>query len=185
MVDLFGENNWIYKKTDDNRARFVLGEKGENPLVCIGVNPSTAEPGNLDPTLRNVKKFSKLLGYDGWIMLNLYPQRATNPNDLHENIDPILHIENWTHAHIIAEKYSPKTVWAAWGTLIEKRRYLISGLSRLHEVFMSAGASWITIGKLSKAGHPHHPLYLAHKSKFSHFDISGYLANLKQQHGRA
>lgn len=74
---------WIYKKTTDNSSRFVLGEPGSNSLVCVGVNPSTATPEKLDNTLRTVKKLSAVHGFDGWIMLNLYPQRATNPNDMH------------------------------------------------------------------------------------------------------
>lgn len=41
---------WLYEHNDDNSARYVLGTVGENPLVCFGVNPSTAEPNALDAT---------------------------------------------------------------------------------------------------------------------------------------
>lgn len=79
--------NWIYEKNSDNTSRYVLGTVGTNPLICIGVNPSTAEPGNLDNTLKSVTRICEANGYDSWIMLNLYPQRATNPNEMHEHSD--------------------------------------------------------------------------------------------------
>ena len=72
-------NNWIYKTDATNSARFLLGEKGSNPLIVFGVNPSVAEPdylGGLDPTIRKIKMLSKALKFDGWMMLNLYPVRA-------------------------------------------------------------------------------------------------------------
>ena len=48
------ETRWLYERTIDNAARFVLGTIGANPLICFGINPSTAEPGNLDPTVNYV-----------------------------------------------------------------------------------------------------------------------------------
>ena len=44
--------NCIYSNTSNNKARFLLGEKGSKSLICIGINPSTAEPNNLDNTLK-------------------------------------------------------------------------------------------------------------------------------------
>jgi len=49
------KSHWLYSKTSDNKARFLLGEKGNKTLICIGINPSTAEPDNLDRTLTVVK----------------------------------------------------------------------------------------------------------------------------------
>lgn len=196
MTDLFGEN-WLYETSHDNSARYVLGERGDNPLVCIGVNPSTAEPGKLDPTLRCVKARAKQLGFEGWIMLNLYPQRATNPRDLHhkgqveyidrfakatghepKNFEPSSdlidsNISCWGR---IFEQYHWVTVWAAWGTLIEKRPYLKDCLGQLHKIVDSQNCAWIHIGELSQAGHPHHPLYLSKKAEVQEFDIKKYLA---------
>jgi len=56
-------DNWLYEKNSDNSARYILGEAGKKPLVCIGINPSTTEPNNLDRTLTNVKRISELNGY--------------------------------------------------------------------------------------------------------------------------
>ena len=37
------------------------------------------------------------------------------------------------------------------------------------------GAQWVCAGKCSKAGHPHHPLYLRKDELFHPFDMGGYL----------
>ncbi len=76
------ETQWLYERTTDNYARFVLGTIGNNPLICFGINPSTAEPGNLDPTINYVSSIATSNGFDCFVMLNVYPQRATNPNSL-------------------------------------------------------------------------------------------------------
>ena len=75
-------NNWIYVAQEDIETRYVLGEAGVKPLICIGVNPSTAMPNKLDRTLTRVKDIAINNGYDGWIMLNVYPLRKTNPDEL-------------------------------------------------------------------------------------------------------
>ncbi len=174
-------SKWLYETNSDNSARYVLGERGDNPLVCIGVNPSTAEPDKLDPTLRNVKRFAESHGFEGWIMLNLYPQRATNPNDLHaepcdEYMDRNAFWWNW-----LFDEFHWATIWAAWGTLIEKRDYMTDCLRRLAKTTLYdwRNCNWVTIGKRSQAGHPHHPLYLPKTAQIQTFDIQTYLKNLK------
>ncbi|MBV1756433.1 MAG: DUF1643 domain-containing protein [Dethiosulfatibacter sp.] len=89
--------DWIYEKAEDNSSRYVLGKEGKKPLICIGVNPSNAEPEKLDNTLKSVERVAEANGYDSWIMLNIYPQRATDPNDLHSQINFDLDYENISH----------------------------------------------------------------------------------------
>ncbi len=73
---------WYYEPHTYQPYRYVLGRVGRRPLVCIGINPSTAQPGALDPTLKSVERLANANGFDSWIMFNVYPQRATNPNDM-------------------------------------------------------------------------------------------------------
>ena len=91
------KKKWLYKNITTS-ARFVLGEVGNNPLVCFGINSSTAKPPNssdsdpeenLDPTVKRVRRCSRD-GFDGWIMLNVYPQRATDPERIHTQEDGLL-----------------------------------------------------------------------------------------------
>ncbi len=176
MKNLFGkESKWIYQRTTDNKTRYILGKEGIQPLVCIGVNPSTAEPGKLDPTLTRVERYAKRLKYDGWIMINLYPQRATKPDDLHPKIDEWIFKRNMFHiTSLVRRKFArPLTVWAAWGTLIEKRSYLIRGLRGLYNIFDRD--KWVSIGGLTMKGHPRHPLYTLYNAPIKRFGIKAYL----------
>jgi hypothetical protein len=169
---------WYYETNADNSARYILGEDGIRPLVCVGVNPSTAEPDNLDPTLRNVKIFSGLKSYDGWLMLNLYPQRSKDINKLHNHLDKRLHDDNLRYIQKYVSSLRRLDIWCAWGTLIGKRGYLKNCLKDMVEVISPLNPDWLTIGKVSKNGHPHHPLYLAHKTPVKKFNIKAYIENL-------
>ena len=81
---------WYYEPHTYQPYRYVLGRVGRRPLVCIGINPSTAQPGALDPTLKSVERLANANGFDSWIMFNVYPQRATNPNDMDKTPDRAL-----------------------------------------------------------------------------------------------
>jgi hypothetical protein len=166
---------WLYQKNKDNTARYILGEQGTRPLICIGINPSTAEPDNLDPTLKTVQKMSGLKGFDGWLMLNVYPQRATNPNHLHSRPSGRWIQENLRQIRQYLSSIKQPTIWAAWGTLITKRKYLPDCLGKITTVAQPFSPKWITIGKRSKQGHPHHPLYLSHAAQIEPFDIDSYV----------
>ena len=47
---------------DDLRRRFVLGVSGNHPLICFGVNPSTANHEYADKTLHMVEQIAKRNG---------------------------------------------------------------------------------------------------------------------------
>lgn len=168
---------WIYAHDEKDRARYTLGIRGQRPLICIGVNPSTARPHQLDSTLRSVDRLARGNGFDGWIMLNLYPQRTTDPNGLHLRMQHALHQENLRWIRRVMPK-DGATIWAAWGTLIEKRPYLKRCLKDILELTNGPGCRWVCMGNRSKKGHPHHPLYLSSDEKPRPFDHSEYLNSL-------
>lgn len=168
---------WLYENDKENSNRYVLGTKGENTLVCFGVNPSTAQPNDLDNTLQSVARLAANNGFDSWIMLNLYPQRSTNPNGMHKDLDIHIHEQNIMFINDILSKPHRQTIWAAWGTLIEKRPFLIKCLTDIHQATSGLDCKWVTIGKKSKKGHPHHPLYLNSKTLLEPFDVYSYIEN--------
>lgn len=166
--------SWIYEKNTDNTSRFVLGTVGKKPLICMGVNPSTAEPAMLDNTLKSVDRVCEANGYDSWIMLNIYPQRATNPDDMHEFRDFHLESENLLHIKGIVKGKQP-AIWAAWGTVITKRPYLLNCLYQIVDLSKQYDCKWFRAGRVSKQGHPHHPLYLEKSEILRDFDIDDYV----------
>ena len=49
---------WLYAPNFYSEYRYILGTRGKNPLICIGINPSTAKPDALDNTLKSVERIS-------------------------------------------------------------------------------------------------------------------------------
>ena len=166
----------IYQKTEDDSARFLLGTVGVNPLVCVGVNPSTATAQKLDRTVTRVARYAELNGHDSWAMLNLYPQRSTNPTGMHVLHLPDLKAANERH---IAEFIGGRklTLLAAWGELITTRPYLRGMLKSIVEITDASSCDWQSIGGLLTSDHPRHPSRGAYLD-LQPFDIHAYLRRL-------
>ena len=155
----------------DKKNRYLFGEEGKKNLICVGVNPSVAEPGKLDPTSRAVKNRALSLGYDGWIIINIYPQRATKPTDLKREIDEDAHTINIRYVKSILGKSD--IIWGAWGSSINRRKYLRECMVDVCSILVDK--TWITLGPRSIDGHPHHPLYLSNDIDPDDFDIKTYI----------
>ena len=175
----YDRRQWLYVPCVFAPYRYILGTRGENPLICIGINPSTAAPGDLDNTLKSVERVAHHNGFDSFIMFNVYAQRATDPDAMDAALNPTLHRENMlAFRHVLGgygEGHTP-TVWAAWGTIIEKRPYLWDCLGDMVAIGEEYHARWVTAGAISKKGHPHHPLYLRKDSGLDPFDAASYAA---------
>ena len=169
---------WLYAPNFYSEYRYILGTRGKNPLICIGINPSTAQPGDLDNTLKSVERIALGNGFDSFIMFNVYAQRATDPDAMEKECNRLLHRENLEAFRYVLSISERPAVWAAWGTIIEKREYLPLCLRDMLEVGREYGASWYCAGRVSKKGHPHHPLYLRKDEKIRPFDVDAYLEDL-------
>ena len=100
--------------------RYILGTRGSHPLVCIGINPSTAIPDRLDNTLKSAERIALHNGYDSFVMFNVYAQRATDPDDMEKELNPVLHRENMKAFDWLLSQFpAPPDLWAAWGSIIE------------------------------------------------------------------
>ena len=166
---------WLYAPNFYSEYRYILGTRGKNPLICIGINPSTARPDALDNTLKSVERIALGNGFDSFIMFNVYAQRATDPDTMEKTCNPILHRENMEAFRYVLSISDRPAVWAAWGTIIEKRDYLPQCLRDMLQIGEGLGASWYCAGSISKKGHPHHPLYLRKDEKIRPFDVASYL----------
>ena len=169
---------WLYAPNFYSEYRYLLGTRGKNPLICIGINPSTARPDALDNTLKSVERIALGNGYDSFLMFNVYAQRATSPDDMERIYNPALHRENLEAFRYILSISGHPSVWAAWGAIIEKRKYLPDCVRDLVAAGEEFGASWYRAGAITKEGHPHHPLYLRKDEKLKPFDVKAYLETL-------
>ena len=164
---------WTY--FEDNNNRYLLGEPVEpkqKNLLVIGVNPSTAKPGQDDPTIRKVRNISKEQGYNGWIMVNIHPQRATNPKDMKPLSDIIME-NNLEVIRFICQAFDVKDALFAWGNLIDifgkktddepsflhVSRQKIEDLLKKDDSLKNMGIQSYHYSTLTKKGNPRHLLY--------------------------
>ena len=173
--EVYDRDKWLYIPDFYSEYRYVLGTRGANPLICIGINPSTAQPENLDNTLKSVQRIALGNGFDSFTMFNVYAQRATNPDDMEKELNAHLHGENMKAFDFVLSQSENPVVWAAWGAIIEKRKYLPHCVRDMIEIGKTHNARWVCAGKISKKGHPHHPLYLRKDEPVRDFDIEGYI----------
>ena len=177
--DEYDASRWLYVPDFYTEYRYILGTRGDHPLICIGVNPSTAAPDALDNTLKSVERIARHNGYDSFLMFNVYAQRATRPKDMEKSCNERLHRENMRAFEYVLKLSDAPVVWAAWGSVIEQRAYLPRCVEDLIAAGEEYGARWYTAGPRSKKGHPHHPLYLKKDSVLEPFeDLRAYCARL-------
>ena len=169
---------WLYAPNFYSEYRYILGTRGQKPLICIGINPSTAQPDDLDNTLKSVQRIALGNGYDSFLMFNVYAQRATDPDAMEKVCNPLLHRENMEAFRYVLSLSDSPARWAAWGAVIEKRGYLKDCVRDMLDIGRKYGAQWYCAGAITKKGHPHHPLYLRKDEKLRPFDVEHYLGSI-------
>ena len=135
--------------------RRVWSQRG--PLCCwIMLNPSTADSMLDDPTLAKVQGFSRMWGYGGCIVVNLFAYRTPSPVSMMNAADPV-GPDNDTY---ICEAVSEASiVVCAWG---KDGAFRGRGPAVLAMV-QAAGAIPFAL-KLNKDGSPQHPLYIPYST---------------------
>lgn len=145
--------------------RFVLGKKGKNPLVAICMNPSAAQETSSDRTINKIIKVSRELGMEGWMVFNIYPERATDANSM-DAFKQDLSDENIREVRNYLVENKINEVWGAWGD--DKNLVtLINGKQQMKSMLSKNGVRVYYFGTLTKMGNPRHPLQRQEKWDFS------------------
>lgn len=157
----------------DEKERYLLGVYGRKTIIFFGVNPSTATDDVDDATVRSIKKIALENDCDGWLMLNLYPQRDKNPDMLHEVVNEELVNKNTEIIKSVFEQFRYAKTVAMWGDLILKRDYLKDCLVKILD--LDSDRIWYCRGELTKANNPRHQLYVANNTPLKElvFDADG------------
>ncbi|MAX54361.1 MAG: hypothetical protein CL537_02415 [Alcanivoracaceae bacterium] len=122
--------------------------EGDDFMLLIGLNPSTADHRQDDPTIRRCMGFARDWGYAGLCVANLFAYRATYPNDLFAAPEPVgPQNDRWLRK--LAR--DADLVVAAWGNLghhMDRAHTVARQLENLHAI------------RINRSGDPAHPLYL-------------------------
>ncbi len=150
---------------DTRRYRFMLERDFRPNLVerelagavtfCM-LNPSTADALKNDPTVARCCDFAKRWGFKRLIVVNLFALRSTSSAALKTDPDPVGGPE--TDRYILKAAAESMRIVAAWGThgVTRGRRDLA-----VLELLRSGGfTDRLFALRLTKKGHPEHPLYI-------------------------
>lgn len=168
----------VHAFSEDRRYRYTLwrdwsddvleleeraGNHTSEFVQFIGLNPSTADETKDDPTLRKCIGFAKRWGYGAMCMTNLFAFRATDPREMKRQLEPVGG-ENEPHIRRIAKEAG--LVVAAWG-VHGTHGNMDMNLKR----WMAEMEIPLKCLRLTKHGHPEHPLYVPYETPlidFSH-----------------
>lgn len=143
--------------SDDRRHRYVLRRDfmfGKGIVNFLMLNPSTADENRNDPTIERCERRAKRWGYRSLVITNLFAYRATNPEDMKGQDDPVGEMND---AHILAEAFFADKVICGWGNHGSFR-------GRSDHVLSMLAAEGIALHAFSATskGQPQHPLYVAY-----------------------
>jgi len=143
------------------RYRYVLERDLVEPLlmpkvpsVCafVGLNPSTADEKDDDPTIRRCKSFARTFGFSRLRMLNLYAWRSTDPRALAKADDPV-GPEN--DAHLLAGTADAGLILCAWGVNAKEERE-----AHVVRLLRAAGRNLRVLRWTPVTQKPEHPLFV-------------------------
>ncbi len=116
--------------------------------MFIGLNPSTADEANDDPTIRRCMDYTKRWGFDAYVMTNLFAYRETNPEEMKKAEDPV---GPYNDRYLLELAKNAGIVIACWGnhgSFLNRATQIKLLIPNLHCLM------------LTKSGEPGHPLYL-------------------------
>ena len=87
-------SRWLYVPNTYSEYRYILGTRGQKSLICVGINPSTAAPDALDPTLQSAQRIALNNGYDSFSCSMSTPSGPPGRDDMERVCNSALHEEN-------------------------------------------------------------------------------------------
>lgn len=125
-----------------------IWDESKPTINFIGLNPSTADEIDNDPTMRRCISFAKSWGYGGLYMTNLFAYRTSKPEELIKAKDPI---GKENDVYLLATQKKVEVVVFAWGVggkFSGRDKHVLNFITKGHYI------------ALTKGNHPRHPLYL-------------------------
>lgn len=121
------------------------------PRLCfVMLNPSTATADTEDATTRRVLKMAREWGFGSYEAVNLFALRSVSPKLLKKVEDPIGPENDYYIQEAVESAEKVVAAWGVHGTYLDRNQDVLKLLSSFDIHYL----------KLSKDGHPCHPLYL-------------------------
>ncbi len=146
--------------SDCKKYRYALIREWDRNLpgiMFIGLNPSTADDTQNDPTINNVIKLAKHNGYGSIYMLNLFGIISSKPEVLRSHPDPVGEQDFYFD---IYRPYCDKVLFA-WGAFKEAKERA--------KIVSQRFPAPLCIG-INNGGSPKHPLFQKSTLKFTPYN---------------
>lgn len=149
MNDIFMERSARFSPCRNYRYELWRTWDSARPYAMfIGLNPSTADETQDDPTIRRCIRFAHDWGYGALCMGNLFALRATDPRVMLAHHEPVGPDNGATLQRLAAGAGIVVAAWGAHGTHRGRHAWALACLPNLHHLGLTA------------SGQPRHPLYL-------------------------
>ncbi len=129
-------------------ALWRVWDSNKPSVMFIGLNPSTADDVNNDPTVTRCINFARNWGYGGLCMANIFAYRETKRHIMKEQNDPIGPDNDKWLKKLAAESDLVVAAWGNDGAHLNRSKAVTNLIENLHCI------------SLNKTGEPSHPLYL-------------------------
>lgn len=129
-------------------ALWRIWDQDREQVLFIGLNPSTADERQDDPTIRRCIGFASAWGYGGMWITNLFALRTPSPKIIRQAADPV-GPENDIWLFSLVESFS--RVIACWGNCggyLQRDKTIAAQFPQIYSL------------AVTKLGFPAHPLYL-------------------------
>lgn len=125
----------------------------DKALMVVGLNPSTADEVEDDPTIRRCIDFAKRWGFGALCMTNIFAWRDTLPENMKAAADPVgKDNDRWLKA-CAKESGMILAAWGKHGSHIGRAAHVLNLLPQVHCLATNDDNS------------PRHPLYVAKATK--------------------
>ncbi|ATA56505.1 hypothetical protein CKY39_27150 [Variovorax boronicumulans] len=161
----------LYSNDESDQWRYLLGRAGRRTLVTVGLNPSTATQERSDPTVARVDEVARRNGFDGFVMANLYPVRATDYRTLPAKVNRVAFDRNLAAIEEVVAAQAEPVIWAAWGAPVVHHAYFLRARDELQRRLARFEPRWLRFGELTATGHPRHASRLDYDWSFAPYDF--------------
>ena len=138
----------LWRQWGDNQRGDNKWDDDEPFVLILGLNPSTADHRQDDPTIRRCIGFAKSWGYQRLCVANLFAYRATYPKDLFSADDPIGPKNDAWLRRLARNSDKVIAAWGSHGHFLDRDTHVLRYLTHLHAI------------RVNQSGSPAHPLYL-------------------------
>lgn len=147
----------IYRYTLSRRVAPSMFSTSDRRVLWVMLNPSTADASTDDPTIRRCAGFTERLGFESFVVVNLFALRATNPKSL---LTPANGADETNDDHIARAANGADLIVVAWGANVRKPMLAHRPGEVIRILCATPRATPIVALGLLADGTPQHPLYM-------------------------